>query len=81
MSKTNAFSSFADAAESKPKEIPQVLLQDSFITVKELLEALQQLVENNPDAADAVVKQACGPGLEETTTVTLHKGSLIFTDC
>ncbi len=78
MSKSSPFASFANAAHAAESTPAETILSKKLITVKELMEALQKMVEKDPSSAKAVVLQVEFGGLTETRTIELNDGTLVF---
>lgn len=79
MSKTNTFASFANAAE-RPQVAtePELILADSSITVEELLEALQEMIKENPSIAKAHFLMGQGPFVKKVTQVISAKDVILL---
>lgn len=79
MSKSNPFSSFADAAEQKKVVPPQIFeAPDSKFTLRELLHTLKEIAKKDPSSLDMTVFFAEFGALVPSTTIEHSQGRIII---
>lgn len=80
MSKSNPFSSFADAAEQKKVVPPQIFEAPDSIsfTLREFIHTLKEIVKKDPSSLDTTVFFAEFGALVPSTTIEYSQGRIII---